>query len=201
MNVSDGAGAGAAALKEWAVAVRALEEGRQIVVLRKGGIAEETRHFRLERPDFYLLPAYEHQRPELLKEEARPLLDEVLGEWAGPGAGTVSISSWAHAVEDIPVTDPEVLERIRERHIWTDSFAEERLRWKKRDPLHVLLLRVYKLRQPLRLPMEPAFTGCKSWISLPEGLDGEQSEPVLGDEEFNRMRMEIRSLLGAAAID
>ncbi|MDG0790271.1 DUF1802 family protein [Cohnella ginsengisoli] len=42
------------ALREWAVAVKALEAGKQIMVLRKGGIAEETKEFRLESPSFFL---------------------------------------------------------------------------------------------------------------------------------------------------
>ena len=35
-------------LKEWAVAVKALGEGEQIITIRKGGLYEETREFRLE---------------------------------------------------------------------------------------------------------------------------------------------------------
>lgn len=37
------------ALKEWASAIKALETGRQIMVMRKGGIVEETRHFEPEK--------------------------------------------------------------------------------------------------------------------------------------------------------
>ncbi|HEX5900007.1 MAG TPA: DUF1802 family protein, partial [Solirubrobacteraceae bacterium] len=33
------------AFKEWAVTVRALAEGEQLVTLRKGGIREERKHF------------------------------------------------------------------------------------------------------------------------------------------------------------
>lgn len=35
------------ALKEWAVAIRALDAGDQILLLRKGGIVEETKDFRV----------------------------------------------------------------------------------------------------------------------------------------------------------
>ncbi len=53
------------ALKEWAVAVRALEKGDTTLVVRKGGIREKA--FAVEDSRFLLLPGYEHQRPELLK--------------------------------------------------------------------------------------------------------------------------------------
>ena len=50
------------ALKEWAVTVNALAEGAQILLLRKGGIHEEGKDFRVIHPEFLLYPTYEHQR-------------------------------------------------------------------------------------------------------------------------------------------
>ena len=46
------------ALKEWAVICRALAEGRQSLLLRKGGIAEAGGAFQVEQPRFWLLPTY-----------------------------------------------------------------------------------------------------------------------------------------------
>ena len=68
----------AKALKEWASAVKALENGSQIFIMRKGGIVEETRDFQVESNDFFLYPTYEHQRKELLKEQYRGVIDETL---------------------------------------------------------------------------------------------------------------------------
>ena len=45
-----------AALKEWELAIRALAEGTQIVLLRKGGIVEETGEFDVVSPHFLLYP-------------------------------------------------------------------------------------------------------------------------------------------------
>ncbi len=58
------------ALKEWAVAVRALVKGKQILMLRKGGIHRDDKEFRVVHPEFLLYPTYEHQNIELLKEES-----------------------------------------------------------------------------------------------------------------------------------
>ena len=55
------------ALKEWACVVRALGEGKQILLLRKGGIAEKGGEFRMEEPDFFLFPTFEHQDKTKLK--------------------------------------------------------------------------------------------------------------------------------------
>lgn len=182
------------ALKEWAVAIRSLEQGRQIVLMRKGGIVEETRDFRLVSPGFWLYPTYEHQKRELLKEEVRPELDRTLDGWS-PDAREVEISCYAKAEADLEVTDQEQLDRIRDFHIWTDRFAEERLKWKRQKPLHVLLLRVYKLDRPVRVPVLDAYAGCKSWIRLETEPLPDAVSPVLDDAEFERRAAEIRARL------
>src|ERR1051325_10767172 len=62
------------ALKEWASVCSALEEGRQIILLRKGGILESIGGFDLEHPQFFLFPTYLHQNPQMLKEPDRKRL-------------------------------------------------------------------------------------------------------------------------------
>ncbi|AJY75954.1 DUF1802 family protein [Paenibacillus beijingensis] len=182
------------ALKEWAVTVNALAEGKLILVMRKGGISEETRDFQLRDHAFYLLPAYEHQRRELLKEAYRGELDRVLADWR-PDAATVKLEAYAEAVDDILITDQETLDKLRGLHIWTDTFAEERLKWKRTKPLHVLLLRVYRLEEALEIPLTSAYMGCKSWVELKEATDRPAMKPVLDDETFAAEIDKIRAAL------
>ncbi|MFC0211346.1 DUF1802 family protein [Paenibacillus chartarius] len=171
------------ALKEWASTVAALREGKQIVLLRKGGIAEETRDFRLRSHSFYLFPAYEHQKKELLKEEYRPLVDETLAVWS-PEDETVTIDCRAEVAEDIELTELSDVEKLLPYHIWTERFAEERLHWKRLKPLHLLIVRVYKLDTPLELRLDPGYFGCKSWVELLEEPAGRSGTAVLPDSEF-----------------
>ena len=49
------------ALKEWATVVNALENGDQTVLLRKGGILEDSSGFVVESEKFFLFPTFEHQ--------------------------------------------------------------------------------------------------------------------------------------------
>ena len=62
------------AFKEWAVTVRALAEGEQLLTLRKGGIREEHRHFELEHDRFFLYPTFDHQAGDLVRESHKPEL-------------------------------------------------------------------------------------------------------------------------------
>ncbi|MDR6879208.1 DUF1802 family protein [Bacillus sp. 3255] len=183
------------ALKEWASAIRALEEGTQIFIMRKGGIVEETRDFHVVSGDFYLYPTYEHQRKELLKEDYRGVIDDTLIGWS-PQDEQVRITSYARMVEDIEISDQEQLNKLYPYHIWTENFTEERLKWKRKNPLHIMILRVYKLAQPLHIPIEQAYIGCKSWIGLGAETPPESSLiPVLSDEEFTVKVEEMKRIL------
>jgi hypothetical protein len=177
-------------LRDWAVTLEALGDGTQIILMRKGGIHEETRHFQVASDAFYLFPAFEHQKPELLKPEYRTNITKTLVNWS-PEDKTISIKYYAQLYEDIEVLEEEKLQSLYPHHIWTNEFAAERLRWKKKLPLHLLLLRVYQLDQPVEIPLEPEYGGCKSWISLPDSLEGLDATPVLSNERFAQ---EVKSI-------
>ena len=63
------------ALKEWAAVCLALSDGRQSLLLRKGGIAEGRGGFRMEHDEFWLFPTQFHQSPEQLTPGTSDLLD------------------------------------------------------------------------------------------------------------------------------
>src|SRR6202161_1614946 len=68
------------AFKEWAVTVRALAEGEQLLTLRKGGIREPEKHFKLDYERFSLYPTFDHQRSDLVRGSHRPELSRALEE-------------------------------------------------------------------------------------------------------------------------
>lgn len=185
------------ALKEWASAVEALIDGRQTLLMRKGGIAEETRDFMLAAPRFWLLPTYEHQREHLLKEASRPLVARTLAEREACG-GNLVLKAWAEVVRDIEVSDMETLSRLDRFHIWTGEFADERLKWKRTKPLHVLILRVHRLEEPVVLPNRASYAGCKSWVTLEDPVPDGASRPVMEDEPFAQLAAEIAEAAGQA---
>ncbi|SHF16302.1 hypothetical protein SAMN05444392_1094 [Seinonella peptonophila] len=172
------------ALKEWAVAIRALGNGEQILLMRKGGIREETRHFEVQSNKFLLYPTYEHQKAHLLKEEKQGELQETLADWSAEDS-MVTLQYYAELVEDIEILDDEMLQRVDAHHIWTREFASERLKWKKKLPLHLFLVRVYQLEQPIPVEIKDEYLGCKSWIELPTKVLGKKASPVLDEHAFS----------------
>jgi len=182
----------APAFKEWAVIVRALLEGEQILDVRKGGLREDGRHFGLHATRAWLYATAEHQKPELLKPAYRRWIDD--GSAAGsPPGGDIHIEGWAEVVAVATLTEPDDLARLASKLIWTPDYAESRLSWKRRDPLWVLALRAYRLREPITVPWSEDYRGCTSWVDLDDLASDPAavpSEPALSDEAFGaRLRL------------
>jgi len=91
------------ALKEWATVVKALENGNQTVLLRKGGILETSSGFVLESKKFFLFPTYEHQQHDSLKSQFYGYLSDV--RETQPKKGVNKITSYAQVVEEVNITD------------------------------------------------------------------------------------------------
>jgi hypothetical protein len=167
------------ALKEWAVAVKALERGETALVVRKGGIREKA--FAVPKTRFLLLPGYEHQKPELLKSEHRHLMDEIPDL---TDDGPLRFSSFAEVAGAYEISEPEELVAIDPHHMWTSEYAESRFKWRPKKPLTVLLLRAYLLPETVELPYLDEYGGCKSWIELKQAVPVEGARPALSERNF-----------------
>ena len=77
--------------------LRALAAGRQSVILRKGGIAEEGGAFRPEHAEFLLYPTFFHEHRAGVKPEFLPLLEAA--EAARPEPGTIRFSHFVRVTE------------------------------------------------------------------------------------------------------
>ncbi len=179
------------ALKEWAIAVDALAAGKTIMLLRKGGIREDRKNFQVQHPRVWLYPTYEHQKPHLLKPEYAPQVTVVESGWHPK---TVMIRSYAEITQVLSVSKLETLLALQPYHIWNEQMVRDRLKWKARQPLSVLLLRVYNLSQPLNIPYNSSYGGCKSWIDLVEPISTLETSPVLDDDLYQNLVREITLL-------
>ncbi len=149
------------AFKEWAVTVRALEEGvwpdgepPAHALTRDGGIAQPDR---------------------------------------------VRVRAWAEVAAHFTVSDPRIVADLSPYYVWTTDYAEKRLAWKRRDPLHVLLLRTYRIPRPVTVKVRDEFGGCKSWLEITRDLPFEGT-PVLNDDEFAGAASAIQAICEGANI-
>ena len=183
------------AFKEWAVTVRALAEGEQLLTLRKGGIREENKHFEIEHDRFFLYPTFDHQRNDLVRQSHLPELARALeeGVWPDdeppakallqdggiPQPERVRIRAWAEVSASYLITDPRAIDALSPYYVWTTDYAEKRLAWKRRHPLHVMVLRTYRIPRPVTVKVRPEYHGCRSWLELYRDLPFEGTPGAL----------------------
>jgi hypothetical protein len=179
------------AFKEWAIVCRALAQGRQILILRKGGIAEGPRGFEVTDRQFFLFPTYLHQAPASVVPEWRDRLAECID----PTPGCISIAHYAVVSSWLRIGSLEKLRALRGMHIWSDELVEERFRRWSEESVIALMVRVHALPRPVLLESLPDYGGCKSWITLAEQVPLESARPVLEDGEFERRIGELRALV------
>jgi hypothetical protein len=169
-------------LKEWAVAVEALERGETALVVRKGGIREKA--FAVPKTRFLFFKSYEHQKPEQLKSTYHDLLRSILDRRDDE---PVIFTSFAEVYGAYEVSEAEELEALDPHHVWTHEYAESRLKWRPKKPLTVLVLRTYLLPEPIELEYRESYGGCKSWIELEVAVPTANSRPVLEDPAFEEL--------------
>lgn len=182
------------ALKEWAIVCRALEEGRQVVLLRKGGILEYRQGFEVKHDRFLLFPTFEHQSKDHLQKDYADKLEEVLKEQPAPDSN--KITAYAQVVEVKEMTDRSAVHSLAKYHIWNESYVNARIDYNPKKPMSVILLRVFKLESPIMVDSKPEWAGCKSWIPLDMEASG---KPALSDSQFDRIASEVRGVLSIAA--
>ena len=184
-----------AALKEWAVAIDALEQGKTICQLRKGGIREKGGRFDVDRQQVLLYPTYEHQKPELLKSE---YADKVTPVESGWHPATVNITSWAKITDILTLEtnkDDSVFTSLSPFYIWNDRAMGDRFNWKPKQPLYLLCLRTYKLPQTQIISYSKQYGGCRSWIDLAQPISLEGSLPAIEQSDYQQMVEKIRQLI------
>src|SRR4051794_20104882 len=201
------------AFKEWAVTVRALAEGEQLLTLRKGGIREENKHFELEHERFFLYPTFDHQRNDLVRESHYPELGRALeeGVWPDeepppqallqdggiPQPDRVRLRAWAEVTDHLTIQDRRMSPAPSPLYIRPPHYAGTRRNWRRRHPPHILLLRAHRRPRPVTPKVRDEYHGCRSWGEVDRELPFEGT-PVMADEEFDRARSEIRSVCGDA---
>ena len=120
------------ALKEWATVVKALENGDQTVLLRKGGILETASGFKIESKKFLFFPTFEHQESKHIKNSFQKYFDQVKNQESQNGTNT--ITSYGEVLDEVDISSDKVNE-LSDFHILSDSYIQERRNWKPEKPI------------------------------------------------------------------
>jgi hypothetical protein len=185
------------ALKEWSAVVHALLDGRQRVLLRKGGIGEKR--FELAAREFLLFPTVAHSHAQRVRPEHRDLLEAGAADSAEE---RLLVRAAAKVVAAVAVNRPDGLSGIEDLHIWTaESVRADRLDFRPKHKLAVLVVSVIPLAEPVLIARTPEYAGCTSWVQLPltpadVGLAGPVHGPVHDEAALDEVAVRVRDAVG-----
>lgn len=178
------------ALKEWGAAVHALLDGRQTVLLRKGGIHEKR--FEVSSEEFLLFPTAAHSHTERVRPEHR----DTLSGSADSADDAVLVRAGAKVIAAVEVDRPDRIEDISDLHIWTaESVRADRLDFRPRHRLTVLVVQARPLVHPVRLERTPQYRGCASWVSMPIS-ESRYAAPVHDPDTLRAIGERVRRSVG-----
>lgn len=180
------------ALKEWHATIAALESGRQILLLRKGGLLDPEGAFALEYSRFWLAPTRFHQDEALVKPADVSFLQAPTR-----AVGVLPLRSYARAVKTWAVAfeDSEKLEQLD--HIWSARWLESRFDYQREKPLLVVALRVFTMPTPHDVTLDARDSGCKSWIENTPLPPFENTIPAVSEADFALKLQAAERVLGA----
>ena len=183
------------------------------MTLRKGVLRRADKPFRLAHERFFLYPTFDHQRRRPRArvpparaaprarggrlERRRAAAAHVRLRRALQQPDRVRIRAWAEVTDHFTIVDPRCVDALSPFYVWTPDYAEKRLGWRGRQPLHVLLLRTYRIPRPVTVKVKDEYTGPTRGSSCSANSPS-RARPVLSDAEFERASEEIRAITSDA---
>ena len=115
-----------------------------------------------------------------------------------PVGHPIELRGYVEIVDAITISDTEQLDAVTSKVIWSDEYATSRMQWKRRDPLWVLIVRAYRLVEPITVAWSDDYKGCTSWVDLndvPDDLAAVESVPAISDDVFNVRANSVREAI------
>ncbi len=159
--------------------IEALLEGRTIAAI-PGIFINPGRQFALYPADtsMNVLPTEQYYRSNFLPTAQRTL--------AELDSETVLIKAWARCELCQVLDKTNSLDILSQLTVWTKEALQETL--SKRGNTFLAYLRVYRLPQPIEIPMQPT----QRFFSLPHPLTVTEARPVLGNLFFEQRCRQMR---------
>lgn len=152
------------AFKEWDIVCKALEEGRQSLILRKGGIHEGREGFSFAHDEFVLFPTRFHAQGDYVK------IPEVVTKPEWEVGDEVIINSKVRVEKAVTLTDWDEVALLADQHIWTEETIRDRFFWEGKGmasgSIHVAYVEVEKLKDSVRFNYANKHKGCRSWVEI-----------------------------------
>ena len=181
-------------LKEWAVVVQGMEEGKQTVLLTKMGVKEEEGLLVCEQPEFFLYPTRGFVATDI-KSDWKPRLSRIDKSAGDPKHVPFRIYCIADSV--VRVTDWEVARQIVPFTVLSEAAIEKRFREGGWEGFYCLLVRPHTLAMPMDLTRKEVYEQSPLWVALETSIYTVGSIPVMPDEVWPFTKKKILTLMQA----
>jgi hypothetical protein len=110
--------------------------------------------------------------------------------------GEITLSSLAEVTDIIELKDRRQMDALDGEHIWTPPLIDMRFNYRPDNPLYLLIVRAYRLGEPVTVDNTPAYAGCKSWVPLEQRIEISGATPAIDDASFDQRRRGIVKAIG-----
>jgi hypothetical protein len=179
------------ALKQWAIVVDVILEGRQCLLLQKGDFGEVHREFKIDHPEFLLFPTYEEQRAEHLLPPWRDKLQRIQN--LRPDGSHIILKGYCE-VEAVWEVRSLVAVQESSGMIWSPEHL--RAEYPEGTTLCALMVRAHRLSQSREIANLRGYASSRGWVSLLDEISIEGARPAMTDEAFRRQASELQRILG-----
>lgn len=180
-----------AAFKEWASIVQALGNGEQILIFRKGGIADAEGLFEPSHSWFFLFPTWEHQKTEDLNARGK----EILKSLPSAPPSKIQIEFLVHLEKSLWIEKWEKAISLNNDHVWSESSLNKKFFTGSKPGLFLLLVKVFRLKSAVTIPPSLSYGGCRSWIQLENLVELPPVHPVLHENDYQTKKQNLEEFL------
>jgi hypothetical protein len=173
--------------KEWSLVCDVLGRGRQSVILRKGGMAEERGGFSFRHREFFLFPTFFHEQIAKVR---------IAGADIPAPSSTIAIRWYARVERALRINSLAIAEALAPLHILSAEVVQERFSYKG-EGLNVAFVRVFEISPVWVLQNGKRFGGCRSWIDLPRPPEMKM-QPVVDAPTHEKLRAEFDQIVSSS---
>lgn len=181
------------AFKESAIVCQALEEGKQTLVLRKGGVIEEGGVLKAEHDEFFIYPTYDPNVAEGIKADWRPRIHKL--DKDAKDTKHVHFHIYATVDSVLKVTNWEAAKSLVPFTVLTEQAIEKEFRSGDWEGFYLLLLRVYSLAVPMDLPRKASHDTHPIFVPLGASLFTIGAFPVIPEGAWPYTRDKIHKMV------
>jgi len=180
------------ALKESTLCLELLGQGHIVCLLRKVGQEALPNLGPGVAPEFFLFPTY----TALARGDVRPRWQAMADTLSGQtNIGMVRFRYYAEVRAAAQIHEPRALTALGEEIPFQPPAVMKRYETPPTG-LHLLVLRVYRLEEPLLLVDRPMYDGQRNYVKLETALPLRKVTPAMGEREFESRVQVIRKALG-----